>query len=68
MDAAHMLRKLSEDQFNRKFGGSGIALINNEAKDIIKRIRFLENIEILSKENTRKINSQKGWLLNFLLH
>ena len=29
--------------------GSGITLINNEIKDIIKEFRFLENTEILLK-------------------
>ena len=46
--------------------GSEIALTNNGIKHVIKLIRSLENIGILLKATTRKINSQEGVLLNFL--
>ena len=45
---------------------SGITLTNNEKKDIIKVTRSLENRGILLKGTTRKVNSQKRRLLNFL--
>ena len=41
-------------------------LANNEIKDIIKFIRYLENREILLKRTARKINSQEEVLLNLL--
>ena len=56
------------NKLNKKFTsskGSGIALTNKETKDIIKVIRFLENIGVL-KELLKKIRSQKGGFLNFL--
>ena len=49
-----------------KFRGSGLALTNNEIKDIIKKVKSLENIEIFLKETTRKITSQEGKFHNFL--
>ena len=48
------------------FFGLGITLTNNEIKDIIKVIKYLENRGILSKKTNRKIASQKGGFLNFL--
>ena len=39
---------------------TGITLTNNEIKDILKVIKFLENIGILLKGTTRKIVSQEG--------
>ena len=45
---------------------SGITLINNEIKDIIKVIKSLENRGILLKGTTRKITGQEGGFLNFL--
>ena len=48
------------------FFGLGITLTNNEIKDIIKVIKYLENRGILSKETNRKIASQEGEFLNFL--
>ena len=39
---------------------------NNEIKDTTKVIKSLENRGILLKGTTRKINGQKGGLLNFL--
>ena len=45
---------------------SGVTLINNEIKDIVKVIRSLENTGILFKGTTRKISSQKGGFINFL--
>ena len=43
----------------------GIILTNNEIKDIIKVITFLENRRILLKRITRKIASQEGEFLTF---
>ena len=40
--------------------GSGITLTNNEIKDIMKVIKYLENRGILLKGTTRKITSQEG--------
>ena len=40
--------------------GSGITLTNNEIKDIMKVIKYLENRGILLKETIRKITSQEG--------
>ena len=48
------------------FFGLGITLTNNEIKDIIKVIKYLENRGILSKKTNRKIASQEGEFLNFL--
>ena len=44
---------------------SGITLINNEIKDIIKVIKSLENRGILLKGTTRKITGQEGGFLSF---
>ena len=41
--------------------GSGITLQNNEIKDIIKVIRYLENRGILLKRTTKKITTRKGF-------
>ena len=46
--------------------GTGVTLTDNEIKDIIKVIKFLENREILLKGTTKKITSQEGGFLNFL--
>ena len=46
--------------------GSEISLTNNESKDIIKVIKFLENRWTLLKRTTGKITSQEGGYLNFL--
>ena len=46
--------------------GSGTTLKNNEIKDIMKVIKFLENRGILSIGTTRKITIQEGGFLNFL--
>ena len=46
--------------------GSGIALTNNETKDIIKVIKSLETEGILLKGTTKKIKSQGEGFLNFL--
>ena len=40
--------------------GAGITLTNNEIKDIMKVIKYLENRGILLKGTTRKITSQEG--------
>ena len=48
------------------FFGLGITLTNNEIKDIIKVIKYLENRGTLSKKTNRKIASQEGGFLNFL--
>ena len=45
---------------------SGITLINNEIKDIMKVIRSLENRGILLKGTNRKTTSQKRGLLSLL--
>ena len=49
-----------------KFRCSGLTLTNNEIKDIIKKNKSLENIEIFLKETTRKITSQEEEFHNFL--
>ena len=46
--------------------GSGITLTNNEIKDIMKVIKYLENRGILLKETIRKITSQEGEFSNFI--
>ena len=46
--------------------GNGIKLLNNEIKDIIKLIKSLENRGNFLKRTSRKVNSQKEALLNFL--
>ena len=45
---------------------SGIFLTNNEIKDVIKVIKYLEDRGILLKGTIRKINSLEGGFLNFL--
>ena len=47
--------------------GSAITLENNEAKDIIKIIRSLENRGNSLERTTRKIVQRKDYLV-FLLH
>ena len=69
VDAVNLFRKmptdkLSSEEFDKIFTGSGITLTNNEIKDIIKEISSLENTEI--KETTRIITNQKEGFLNFL--
>ena len=49
-----------------KIKGSGLAITNNEIKDIIKVIRSLENKAILLKGTTKKITGREGGFLNFL--
>ena len=49
-----------------KIKGSGLAITNNEIKDIIKVIRSLENKTILLKGTTKKITGHEGGFLNFL--
>ena len=46
--------------------GTGITLTNNEIKDIIKVIKYLENRGVLLKGTTRKFTSQEGGFLKFL--
>ena len=46
--------------------GSGRTLTNNEMKDTIKVIRFLDNREIFLKGTTKNITCWEGWFLNFL--
>ena len=46
--------------------GSGIALKNNETKDIMNVIKSLENRGILLKRTTTKIAHEEGGFLNFL--
>ena len=50
-----------------RFYGFRNNLTSNEIKDIIKVASSLENRVILLKGTTRKIDSQKGGLLNFLV-
>ena len=48
--------------FNEKYitsKGSGTTLINSEIKDILKVIKYLESIGILSKVTTEKVINQK---------
>ena len=45
---------------------SGITLINNEIKDIIKYRKSLENREILLKRTTRRVISQEGGFFSSL--
>ena len=47
-------------------GCSGIMLTNNETKDIMKVIKSLEN-KVFIKRNYRKITSQEGEILKFLM-
>ena len=49
-----------------KIKGSGLAITNNEIKDIIKVIRSLENKAILLKGTTKKITGHERGFLNFL--
>ena len=51
------------NELNKKFTSnkrSGITLANNETRDIMKIIKFLENRGILLKGTTRKITNQEG--------
>ena len=49
------------DRFNKEYiTGSGIALANNEIKDIMKVIRSLENRGNLLKGTTRRIACEEG--------
>ena len=53
----------SIDMFNKNDltgEGSAIMLTNNEIKDIILVIRYLENTGILLKEATENITTQEG--------
>ena len=47
--------------------GSPITLTNNEIKDFIEVINSLENRGILFNRISRKITSQEGGFLNFLI-
>ena len=47
--------------------GTGITLTDNEIKDIIKVINSLENGRTLLKGTTKKITSEEGEFLNFLI-
>ena len=50
------------DMFNEKYitsEGSGTTLLNSEIKDILKVIKYLESIGILSKVTTEKVINQK---------
>ena len=50
----------------RVLKGSGITLTNNEMKDIIKVIRFLENRESFLKVTTNRNINQNGGFINFI--
>ena len=55
--------------FNKKYIAAKVSektLTNNEIKDIMKKIKPLENSRILLKETTRKITCQEVGILNFL--
>ena len=62
--AKDKLRKMSKARL-KIHKGSGLTLTENEIKDIMKVMNSLESREILLKEATRKITSQKGEFLNF---
>ena len=68
---AHISQKILPDPKNilsdliKQFG-TGITLTNNEIKDIMKVIKFLENTGILLKGTTRKLTSQEGGFSSFL--
>ena len=49
-----------------KVYGKGITLTDEEIKDIMKVIKFLEDRRILLKGTNRKIASQEGGFLHFL--
>ena len=49
-----------------KLMGSGVTQAKQEVKDM-KVTRSLENGEILLKRGTKKITSQEGGLLNFIM-
>ena len=56
------------NNLNTKFRSSkssGIAIANNELKDIVKVIKSIENRGILLKGRTREITSQQGGFLIF---
>ena len=57
----YVFKKVSKKSFE-----AGIALKNNEIKDIMKVTKSLINIEILLKGTTKKIISQEGGFLNFV--
>ena len=57
-------RKIKEQ--NLTITGLGITLTNNEIKDVMNVVRFIENRESLLKRTTRKINIQEGGFLNFI--
>ena len=57
------------DRFNKEYipsKGSRIIVINNEIKDVMKVIKYLENRASLLKASARKIISQEGRFLIFL--
>ena len=57
------------NELNNKFTSSkGSEITNNEIKDIIKVVKFLESRRILLKVTTRNFTSQEGGYLNFLGH
>ena len=51
---------------HKKLTGSGIMLTNNEIKDIVKVINYLENGGIFLKGTTKKITGEKVGFINFL--
>ena len=59
--AVNAIRNIPIDEFT----GSGITLINNEGKDIMKAIKSLENREILLKGTTRKNYQPKVGIFQF---
>ena len=59
---------LGSKKVNKRISGNtslGITLTNSKEKDIIRIIKSLEDTRIISKETTRKNNSQNGGLTNF---
>ena len=47
-----------------KIYGTGITITNNEIKDIMKVIKYLQNRGLLLKGTTTKTISQEGGFLN----
>ena len=66
LDLANTFKKMSKDEFKKRFKGLGRTLRNNDITDIIKVIRSLESRGILLKGTTRKTTSQEGGFLIFL--
>ena len=66
LDLANTFRKMSKDEFKKRFKSLGRTLRNNDITDIIKVIRSLESRGTLLKGTTRKTTSQEGGFFIFL--